>query len=106
MIDSESRVPAGSGGGQFRLDLDDNETSDTYTMPKLNELDLHEILDEPVKLPVTKLVIFYTESHIMVLQLTVGIERITNSAAAAAAAAFSLCLSCFLYQSYSSWADF
>jgi len=54
MIDSEPRVPAGGGGGQFRLDLDDNETSDTYQMPKLNELDLHEILDEPVKLPVTK----------------------------------------------------
>jgi len=52
MIDSESRVPA--GGGQFRLDLGDNETTDTYTMPKLIEPDLREILDEPVKLPVTK----------------------------------------------------
>ena len=52
---SESRVPVVSGGGgQFRLDLDDNESNDTYQMPKLNELDLHEILDEPVKLPVTK----------------------------------------------------
>jgi len=52
MIDRESRVPA--GGGQFRLDLDDNETTDNYTMPQLIEPDLHEILDEPVKLPVTR----------------------------------------------------
>jgi len=52
MIDSESRVLAGSG--QFRLDVDDSEAADTYTMPKLIEPDLHEILDEPVKLPVTR----------------------------------------------------
>jgi len=73
MINSESRVPAGSGG-QFRLDLDDNETNDTYAMPKLNELDLHEILDEPVKLPVTKWVLFLPEV-IMVLQCSVHVER-------------------------------
>jgi len=54
MIDSESRAQAGGGGGQFKLDLGDNETNDSYQMPKLNELDLHEILDEPVMLPVTK----------------------------------------------------
>jgi len=51
-IDRESRVPAGSG--QFRLDLEDSETASTYTMPKLIEPDLREILDEPVKLPVTR----------------------------------------------------
>lgn len=51
-VDRESRVPAGSG--QFRLDLEDSETASTYTMPKLIEPDLHEILDEPVKLPVTR----------------------------------------------------
>jgi len=51
-INSDSRVPA--VGGQFRLDLEDNETTTTYAMPKLIEPDLHEILDEPVKLPVTR----------------------------------------------------
>ena len=52
VIASDSRVPAGAG--QFRLDLDDNEASDSYTMPQLIEPDLREILDEPVMLPVTR----------------------------------------------------
>lgn len=52
MLGSESKSSAGTG--QFRLDLGDSETSDSYTMPKLIEPDLHEILDEPVKLPVTR----------------------------------------------------
>lgn len=43
------------GGGQFRLDLDDNDMSDNYAMPQLIEPDLNEILNEPVKLPVTRL---------------------------------------------------
>ena len=43
-----------AGGAQFRLDLDDSETADSYTMPKLIEPDFREILDEPVKLPVTR----------------------------------------------------
>jgi hypothetical protein len=43
-----------SGGGQFRLDLDDNDMSDNYSMPQLIETDLNEILNEPVKLPVTR----------------------------------------------------
>lgn len=51
---SETRlVPP--GGGQFRLDLDDNDMSDNYAMPQLIEPDLNEILNEPVKLPVTRL---------------------------------------------------
>lgn len=52
-----------SGGSQFKLDLDNSETSDdTYTMPKLIEPDLHEILDEPVKLPVTRYVLLCAHS--------------------------------------------
>jgi len=61
MIDSESRVPAVAG--QFRLDLDDNEATDSYPMPQLIEPDLHEILDEPVKLPVTRFVSLYSINH-------------------------------------------
>jgi len=55
-------VPAVSG--QFRLDLDDREDTDAYTMPKLNEPDLHEILDEPVKLPVTRWVVVSCHCHV------------------------------------------
>jgi hypothetical protein len=40
------------------LDLDDNDMSDNYAMPQLIEPDLNEILNEPVKLPVTRLTAF------------------------------------------------
>ena len=65
MIDSESRVLAGSG--QFRLDVDDSEAADTYTMPKLIEPDLHEILDEPVKLPVTRWVLVCNRNLLIII---------------------------------------
>jgi len=52
VLGSDSR--ANAGAGQFKLDLDDNEAADSYTMPQLIEPDLREILDEPVKLPVTR----------------------------------------------------
>jgi cytoskeleton-associated protein 5 len=50
----ESRLVSGSTA-QFRLDLDDGDVQDNYSMPKLIEPDLHEILNEPVKLPVTRM---------------------------------------------------
>jgi len=90
MIDSESRVPAGGiGGGQFRLDLDDTETNDVYQMPKLNELDLHEILDEPVKLPVTKWVIFCHKIQLSFIMHNLCDKNNSTSAT------FRLCLSGF-----------
>jgi len=53
LFDSESRVPP--AGGQFRLELGDNDNStDRYAVPQLIEPDFHEILDEPVKLPITR----------------------------------------------------
>lgn len=41
--------------GQFHLDFDEIDTTENYMMPQLIEPDLTEILDEPVKLPVTKM---------------------------------------------------
>lgn len=47
-------MPAGVSG-QFRLELGDNDSAaDRYEVPQLMEPDLHDILDEPVKLPVTR----------------------------------------------------
>lgn len=48
-------MPAASRSkGQFQLDFEEIDMSDNYVMPQLLEPDLNEILDEPVKLPVTR----------------------------------------------------
>lgn len=53
--ETRNAMPASSRSkGQFQLDFEEIDTSDNYVMPQLIEPDLNEILDEPVKLPVTR----------------------------------------------------
>ena len=56
-MEVRTQAAASRSKGQFSLDFEE-ETTEVYAMPKLIEPDLNDILNEPIKLPVTRFLHF------------------------------------------------